>query len=489
MTPAGRSLVVWVHSQDGGVHLDASKRSAGAPGWPVPVELSWPNPDSTPQVAMDAKGDAIVVEPGEPHSENGPATAWYWSAAARRWQPPVTLSPAGVRVVKVEVGMDDAGNALAVWERYGGDQDILEASYRQAGQGSWAPPTIRLSSVQLESWQLSVVPDGSAAIAVRVLDGGASGDTFDVQAIIGARGIWQAPVRLASDVKGGFQVAVAAGPKSRALVAWDEVISGNEVVRAASYTEGAGWEAPEGLSFANGQACCPALALDGSGNAVAVWTTNVDVEASSRFGSGAWARPVALSPPLFLGDARISVSTNASGEALTAWRGLSPDFAHSLVQAAVYRPEGGWQPTTTLDTSAWGRAPTLSTSLDAAGDGMVVWDRYESETSDGYLLFSVQGALLDAGGPLLHAVYPLAPPTIAGVARVRHTLICQPGKWSGDEPITFSYRWLRNGHPAGSRPRYRLRRSALGDSLRCRVTASNRFGSVQATSERVRVRR
>jgi hypothetical protein len=488
MNSEGRSLIVWVHSQGGVVHLDASERSPGAPGWPLPSELSWPNPNSTPQVAMDAREDAIVVEPGEPHSDNGPATAWYWSGAARRWQPPAPLSAAGVRVVRVEVGMDEAGNAVAVWERYRADQDLLEASYRQAGQGSWGPPTVMLSSVELQSWQLAVAPDGSALIAARLLDGGSSGDRFDVEAISGAHGRWQAPRQVATDLQGGFEIAAAAGAPGRALVAWDEVISGNEVVRAASYTAGAGWEAPRELSFPDGQACCPAIALDGAGNAVAVWATTPDVEASTRSGSGPWARPVALSAPLFLGDGRISVNMNAGGEALAAWRGLTLDLGHELVQAAVFTPESGWQQTTTLDTSAWGRAPSLSTALDAEGDGLVVWDRFESQTPGGYLLFSVQAALLDAGGPLVHAVYPLKLPSITGRARVGHALTCRVGMWSGDRPITFVYRWLRNRRLAGSSSRYRPRLSDVGDSLRCHVTATNLLGSAQATSAMVRIR-
>jgi hypothetical protein len=288
---------------------------------------------------------------------------------------------------------------------------------------------------------------------------------------------------------GRFEIAAAAGTHGRALVAWDEVLSGNEVVRAASYTEGAGWEAPEELSFPDGQACCPAIALDGSGNAVAVWATNVDVEASTRSGSGPWARPLALSTPLFLGDARISVSMNAGGEALAAWRGLTPDLGQELVQAAVFTPESGWQQTTTLDTYAWGRAPSLSSALDAAGDGVVSWDRFESQTANGYLLFSVQAALLDAGGPLVHAVYPLKPPTIAGTPRAGRRLTCRPGKWTGDRPIAFFYRWLRNGRLVGSSSRYRPRRSEVGGSLRCRVTARNRLGSAQAMSAVVHVRR
>jgi hypothetical protein len=487
MSSGGRSLVAWTRATAGSVHLDASYRLAGAPGWPAADELNLSNVYTTPDVAIDGKGNAILVEPSESHSDNGVATARYYSAASRKWLPPTQLSPPGVPAQEVRVGMDEAGNAVAVWGRYSGDVPILEASYRPVSRGRWLP-AVRLPStpsVLPLSWQLSVAKDGSAIVAALVLKGTSPSYTEGIEAIVGTNGTWKLPAEITMFARGGYMVAAAAAPQGRALVAWDEYIAGNEVVRASSYTPGAGWGAPDDLSFKDGQACCPVVALDGSGNAVAVWDATVDVEASTRSGSGAWSRPVALSPPLHAGS--ISVATNASGVALAAWQGATPDYRDSLVQAASFLPASGWQTAATLADAAGGCCPSLSTGLDAAGDGAVVWDNWESTRPDGYELFSVQAALLDAGGPLLHAVYSSKPPVIIGKPSVGRRLTCRAGAWSGDRPITFSYRWLRNGHPAGSRQGYHPRRLDVGSSLRCTVTAANRLGSAAAISAAVRV--
>jgi hypothetical protein len=489
MSSGGRSVVTWVHSENGSFRLAVSYRLAGAPGWPVSAKLASSNVYATPSVAIDGKGNATVVEPSESHSDNGVATARYYSAASYTWLPPTQLSPSGVQVQEIQVGMDEAGNAVAVWRRYSQGEPILEASYRPVSQGHWLSVVTlpSIPSAQPVSWQLSVAPDGSAVVALLVLTGSSPTYTYAVEAIVGTNGTWQPPVEIATFARGGYLVAAAAGPQHRALVSWDEDVSGNEVVRAASYTPAAGWEAPQDLSFRDGQACCPVVALAGSGDAVAVWNATVDVEASNRSGSKPWARPVALSSPQHAG--LISVATNASGEALAAWQGASLDYRYSLVQAAAFLPASGWQPAAKLAEAVVGCCPSLSTGLDTAGDGAVVWDNWESTRSDGYELFSVQAALLDAGGPLVHAVYSLKSPAISGTPRVGRRLTCRPGTWSGDRPITFSYRWLRNGRPAAVGLHFQPRRRDVGASLRCGVNAANRLGSTGATSAAVRVRR
>ena len=136
----------------------------------------------------------------------------------------------------------------------------------------------------------------------------------------------------------------------------------------------------------------------------------------------------------------------------------------------------------------WGW-PGLGIAIDPAGDALVVWPRPEGTTPSGNQLYSLQAALLDAGGPMLHAAYALFRPRIVGVARVGRTITCTRGRWSGAEPIRFSYRWLRKGRPVGARRAYRPTRRDAGALLSCAVTGANAFGPVTAKSTSVRVRR
>jgi hypothetical protein len=87
------------------------------------------------------------------------------------------------------------------------------------------------------------------------------------------------------------------------------------------------------------------------------------------------------------------------------------------------------------------------------------------------------------------------PPTISGSAVEGSTLQASPGVWTGDPPITFSYRWLRCNTTGGScgelknatSSSYVVRPHDVGHTLRIRVTARNDAGSQTATSARTSI--
>jgi hypothetical protein len=86
-------------------------------------------------------------------------------------------------------------------------------------------------------------------------------------------------------------------------------------------------------------------------------------------------------------------------------------------------------------------------------------------------------------------------PAITGTPTVGRLLTASTGTWSGSQPMTFTYRWVRcdasGGLPDGSncprisgatRATYELRNADVGFRLRVRVTATNGDGSATASS-------
>jgi hypothetical protein len=121
--------------------------------------------------------------------------------------------------------------------------------------------------------------------------------------------------------------------------------------------------------------------------------------------------------------------------------------------------------------------------IGPAGDAIAVWERIAPDGS------AIESAILDAGGPPLHAVFNHARPRISGSARSGRKLRCATGTWSGAPPISFRFVWLRGTHTVGGLETHRVTRTDAGNRLTCDVTATNSLGSMTAGSPPMRVQR
>ena len=83
-----------------------------------------------------------------------------------------------------------------------------------------------------------------------------------------------------------------------------------------------------------------------------------------------------------------------------------------------------------------------------------------------------------------------APPTISGVPQLGQTLTANPGSWTGPQPITFSFQWIRCDQyggscadiPGSTNQSFLLTSADVGHAMRVRVRAKNQFGSTSATT-------
>lgn len=81
-------------------------------------------------------------------------------------------------------------------------------------------------------------------------------------------------------------------------------------------------------------------------------------------------------------------------------------------------------------------------------------------------------------------------PSISGTAVVGKVLTANRGKWAGDDPITYSFVWLRcstkgdncSEIQGANDPQYEIRDSDTGRTIRVRVIARNDRGSTSAIS-------
>lgn len=549
---SGEAVVVW-DREDGPVCASApdnpacvhvlEARSRPASGWEAPAELMRPGVGPGPRVAVNGKGDAVVVWRHDIGAPRVLQAAWR-PGTSRQWQAPIDLSGAGPMGGQ-DVGLDETGNAIAAWTIDLGGGMIAQAEVRPFVSGSWgAPVTLSRAGETAVGAPILAVNGAGDAVAVWVRGGG----VVQASARPSSTGVWQP----ATDIAPGTQPQVALDPTGNAVAVWsvpgggvqgsfrpagggwsgpadisrgagttarvgvDD--AGNTVavwlspagphVRSARRAAGTGaWSQPVDVSAAGVAASEPDVTVDPRGNAVAVWTRAgaPTLRAALRpVAAGAWLSGVGLSGAgVTTADPRVSI--DASGRALAIWTRRGPgesvvessDLAgagpvFSAVTIPTKRPAG--KPVQfSVKSSAWG-APVVGQPLWRFGDtrtasGQTVTHTYSRGT------YTVNVSHSDAAGGTSTAsgtirIVAVLNTVLPSVTRAGSTLTCSPGAWSGVTPITYAFRWRRNGTlvPNATTSTYVIAQSDSGKSIVCSVTASNAVGSTTVVSSAFSVR-
>jgi hypothetical protein len=194
-----------------------------------------------------------------------------------------------------------------------------------------------------------------------------------------------------------FEPQVTIDPSGTVLAVWTRSDGTNLRIQASTRTPSGPWSTPVNISDSGSGASSPQVAVDPSGNALAVWTrfdgTNGRIQTSFRPAGGNFAGPVTISDPG--GDStEPAVSMDNSGKAVIAWSRF--DGANNRLQA------------TTRTAGAGGTIGIIQTLSDpgqsvfdihaAAGpaadsNGVVIWSR-----SDGTNLRVQSSRRRDPGG-------------------------------------------------------------------------------------------
>jgi hypothetical protein len=135
---SGNVVAVWRLLDIGGTIIQSSRLVAGGVGWSTPEQLSVFSETGTssdnPQVAANGSGNAVAVW----QQGNGSNTIIRFSQSTdggASWSEPTDLSELGQSAITPEVAVDGSGNAVALWRRSNGENDIIQASFSSAIDG------------------------------------------------------------------------------------------------------------------------------------------------------------------------------------------------------------------------------------------------------------------------------------------------------------------------------------------------------------------
>ena len=328
---------------------------------------------------------------------------------------------------------------------------LATAATGGVSRGGWLPPVAEVGPYESYAFSVGVAPTGDAVVASGGVDGVVTtskspGSSWGEQSTI------------------GYSLAfpsVAFDDAGNAVLTALEVPGTPGVSRAVAYTRAAGldtWTGPTALSGVEHDAFVPpALAVDRTGQAVAVWAgkdgDSYVVRASLLGGDGTWSPAETLGYASYSGNRPASVAIDDRGDVVVVWlRG--PENA-GYVYAETHPAGGGWQPAQVLSTRGDPRLE-WKVVMNGRGDAGAVWaelDQPEQATlysarlaadttawskptpipvsdgfdaADGYIFF---------GGALSVAIDPAGNATLVAPTKQLHveaaTLAARSETWEG----------------------------------------------------------
>ena len=182
------------------------------------------------------------------------------------WSPPTRIAPAAGGLNKLNLGLDDAGTAVAVWAQLGdGGTDVVSSS-RPAG-GSWSALTTISTDpggAMEPRFALNAAGQGLAVWCRDLVTCG----SLEAASLTPA-GMWSQPTEIGR--AGGREIRLAIDREDEALVVWERPRPGEARLLVGSARSPAGdWSPPHVLTHSR-TFFRPDLAIGPHGEAVATW--------------------------------------------------------------------------------------------------------------------------------------------------------------------------------------------------------------------------
>jgi len=416
MADNGATSAIWEkdNTNNAGFHGEVSTREPSQP-FSSPTELV--TGVTEPQLEMTGGGEAVAVWK---RLVNPPGT-YFFQAAFRSpggsFGSPVDIAelPAGVIPNGLQIAVNDDGDVAAVWTRSdpGSIADksatFVEASVRPAGGSFSEPELVSLPVVEpieepeppnallhLDAIEPSVAidPAGDVVVVWRYFEG--EHEVIEAAERPAGKSFAEKPEQISAENVDSFEPEVAMDGAGDAIAVWEEEGATETIVRDAFRPAGEDFEPSDELSEAGTTSFGPEVAMTPAGFATVVWTLEDEegstIQTSSRPAGGSFPAPVDVTAdPEFTGPVDSDLRMNDAGDAVVAWPGRAPG-GQPLVKAAIRTGTGSFAAPAEISATS-GDFLHPDVAIDATGNATVVWTR-----SDGANEIA-QMAGYDAGPP------------------------------------------------------------------------------------------
>ena len=386
-------------------------------GMPRLLENGGPELIGAPQLATDPSGNAIVVWRSDAGSFAHGVRSQRYDIATDTWGEATQLDAATDSAGIPSIAMDTVGNAIAVWgDTTPGNAPIAAVARRyDVATGTWEPITVILpDGGGFSAFPVAFDAADNATVLVPLPDGSTT-DLFAVRRDA-ATGTWQGSVGLESgDVSvQGSKLAVNAS--GSAFAVWtSETTPGQSQPRdifASHYDADAdAWGVPVPIEALNpADAFEVSVGIDDNGNAIATWSQRDGVAPAqwniytNRYDAVADAWGAPmLLDPDDVGDARFSDLSVSPSGNAIAVWHRQSPLSRDVFARRYDATSDTWARTVLLD-SGDGVASTPRVDQNNAGNGIAVWFQFNDAASANEILASHYDPTSDTwGGELVIA--------------------------------------------------------------------------------------
>lgn len=328
-----------------------------------------------PQVAMSSAGNAVVVWNQIDGTFN---TIWgtqYTTAGG--WVAAQRIETGTWSAAFPQVAMDSGGNAVAIWQQDDGARSNTWANrYTMAGGWSGAQLIETVNSGSVERPQIAMSASGYA-MAVWHANDGVRDNVWANTITVG----WRAAQLIETDNSGAALIPqLAMNSSSNAVAVWQQSDGTRTNIWANRYSTAGGWKTAQLIETDNtGNAQKPQVAIDPSGNAVAVWqqydNIRYNIWANRYTPAGGWGTAQLIETDNAGSAQYPQVRMDSTGNAIAIWQQL--DGVNYIVRGSRYTVAGGWGAPQLIqtDTSNYSYFPQLA--VNAAGNAVAVWQQYD----------------------------------------------------------------------------------------------------------------
>lgn len=367
---SGDAIAAW--EEFNGINNHAQASIFSNESWNTTMLSS--NPSEAIQVAINDTGNAVAVW------EEFDGTYWVIQSAlyspVTGWASTQQLSLSISDSLDPQVGMNNSGTIIVVWEQDTGNGDVIQSIVNTGSWGSITP----LSSLSADSRnpQVALSDFGNALVLWEEYD-----SILGIQTIQASEysGTWATEHQISVLGEDSYEPEVAMNTLGDGMAVWTGYDGTTNVIHALSYsTTWSGVVDTLSASVLFMDSALGQIDLNDAKNAVAVWNqydgfNHRIYSASFSFSSGVWSSSVPLSTAAVDADWTQQVALNNNDHAVAVWTETN-GFMNQVKTARYTFSGGSWIDFFSISATN-GDAINPAVKFNDAGHGFALWQRYD----------------------------------------------------------------------------------------------------------------